>query len=185
MRAPQDGIVLCFTSGKGGSGKTILAASLASMIVQSGLRAVLIDTDFSTRGLSFFALGSLIVSENLVIPWESCIADVLQRETGNDTIQTLADKMRPLTLKRGGKQSDWDIFLPNSSFSAGGLPPDFLLGGSGFGGDMETLESKFFDLLDRLLPRLRREYDYIIVDTRGGSDFSSKTPVWCSQEPSP
>jgi hypothetical protein len=79
-----------------------------------------------------------------------------------------------MTLRGGTKQPDWRIILPNSSFSSGGLPPDFLLGGSGYTGQMEQLEKRYFDLLSDLLPRLRNEYDYVIVDTRGGSDFSSK-----------
>lgn len=43
-----------FLSGKGGSGKTTLALSMASMLSRFGIRVLLIDCDLSTNGATYF-----------------------------------------------------------------------------------------------------------------------------------
>ena len=110
--------VLCFVSAKGGSGKTILAATTASILINAGQRVVTIDTDFSTRGLSLYLLDSLTNSRNLDIRPENCLADSL---LGNIPF----DRIAPLVLPQ--KKGDFNIILPNSDFRRGGAPEDALL----------------------------------------------------------
>ncbi|VVB90096.1 Iron-sulfur cluster carrier protein [uncultured archaeon] len=45
---------ISFASGKGGSGKTIIVANIAYALSKINQKTLLIDCDFSTRGLSFF-----------------------------------------------------------------------------------------------------------------------------------
>lgn len=46
--------VLALLSGKGGSGKTTLALSIASMLSNCGIKVLLIDCDLSTNGATYF-----------------------------------------------------------------------------------------------------------------------------------
>ena len=51
--------VLALLSGKGGSGKTTLALSIASMLSKCCLKVLLIDCDLSTNGATYFYEGKL------------------------------------------------------------------------------------------------------------------------------
>ena len=46
--------VISFLSGKGGSGKTTMALSVADMVSKCGIKTVLIDFDFNTNGATYF-----------------------------------------------------------------------------------------------------------------------------------
>ena len=50
--------IITIVSGKGGTGKTFIAACLAYALKQAKRRVCLIDTDFATQGLSLFILGT-------------------------------------------------------------------------------------------------------------------------------
>lgn len=52
-------------SGKGGSGKTTLALSMASFLADCGLKVLLIDCDFSTNGATYFFEEKLREFENM------------------------------------------------------------------------------------------------------------------------
>ncbi len=54
---------LALLSGKGGSGKTTLALSIASMLSNCGLKVLLIDCDLSTNGATYFYESK--ISENV------------------------------------------------------------------------------------------------------------------------
>jgi cellulose biosynthesis protein BcsQ len=178
---------LCFVSAKGGSGKTILAATAASILMKANQRVVTIDTDFSTRGLSLYLLDSLTNSRNPDIRPENCLADALLQNIPHDRIA-------PLVVPQ--KKGDFCVILPNSDFRLGGAPEDKLLrlgqaprpsqkfdsplnAGSYSPQDQsgEDFESRYLALLRALCERLRREFDYVIIDTRGGYDYSSKIPA--------
>ena len=47
-------ITMAFLSGKGGSGKTTLALSMADLLSRCGIRTLLIDCDMSTNGATYF-----------------------------------------------------------------------------------------------------------------------------------
>jgi MinD-like ATPase involved in chromosome partitioning or flagellar assembly len=49
--------IIAITSGKGGSGKTIVTASLGFALTRVGHRVLMIDADTATDGLSLFLLG--------------------------------------------------------------------------------------------------------------------------------
>ena len=52
--------VLCFASAKGGSGKTVISASLALFLGELGKRVLLIDTDAATNGMTLFYLTKVV-----------------------------------------------------------------------------------------------------------------------------
>src|SRR5258706_15616247 len=49
--------VIAIASGKGGTGKTLIAACLGYVLTKSGLSTLLIDADPGTDGLSLYLLG--------------------------------------------------------------------------------------------------------------------------------
>lgn len=52
--------VLCFVSAKGGAGKTVASASLATFLSEIGMKVLLIDTDAATNGLTLLFLEQLL-----------------------------------------------------------------------------------------------------------------------------
>src|SRR4051794_22785200 len=47
-------IVIVLLSGKGGSGKTVLALSMSRVLTEAGLKVLLVDCDASTHGATYF-----------------------------------------------------------------------------------------------------------------------------------
>lgn len=52
--------VICFASAKGGSGKTIISATLAKLLTGLGKKVLIVDMDAATNGLSLFYLEELV-----------------------------------------------------------------------------------------------------------------------------
>ena len=52
--------VICFASAKGGSGKTVISASLAKFLAAVGKKVLLVDMDAATNGLSLLYLDELV-----------------------------------------------------------------------------------------------------------------------------
>jgi cellulose biosynthesis protein BcsQ len=50
----------CFASAKGGSGKTILAATIGTLLAHFGQRCLLIDADATTNGMTLLFLEKLV-----------------------------------------------------------------------------------------------------------------------------
>ncbi len=167
QKTRSQGKVLCFVSAKGGSGKTVLAATCASLLIESGKSVLVVDTDFSTRGLSLFLLDTLSFSDPDAKP-ENCLADIL--------LQTVPlERIAPLVVAQ--KKGTFHILLPNRDFRRGGAPEEKLLGvGSGFGGSI-NIDNLYLKMLRDILDRFSWEFDYIIVDTRGGYDYTSRVPA--------
>lgn len=70
---------LALISGKGGSGKTTLGLSLASLLSSCNIRVLLVDCDLSTNGATYFYEKKLSEGkENL-----SCFSDILYDENCN------------------------------------------------------------------------------------------------------
>lgn len=57
---------ISFLSGKGGSGKTTLALSMASMLSSCGIKVLLIDCDLSTNGATYFYEEKLSTKKNRI-----------------------------------------------------------------------------------------------------------------------
>jgi|KBSMisStandDraft_5_1062788.scaffolds.fasta_scaffold41313_1 cellulose biosynthesis protein BcsQ len=162
------GQVLCFVSAKGGTGKTVLSAVTAYTLLQSGMRVVTIDTDFSTRGLSLFLLGSVLDSYELQIQSKHCLADSILEEIS-------VDDVTPLTIVRGS--IEYNVVISNKDVWRGGVPDERFLGGSPWPTERNASPTEYFKYLRQLCERLRKDYDYVIIDTRGGYDFTSAAPA--------
>lgn len=62
---------LSLLSGKGGSGKTVLALSMAKILVESGVKVLLVDCDIATHGATYFFESELESKEkkNILSIW--------------------------------------------------------------------------------------------------------------------
>ena len=156
------GRVITFASAKGGTGKTILAASTAVILLHSGKRVLVVDGDFSTRGLSLFVLGDIISAPDLTVRNEQCIAEYFLSELPLSDIE-------PRRLDRGG--IEYHILFSNADLWRSGVPEKKILS------DPRIGPKHYVEGMTNLLARFRQEYDYIIVDTRGGFDFTSAVPA--------
>jgi len=163
------GQVLCFVSAKGGTGKTILSATAAYLLMRSDMRVLVIDADFSTRGLSLYLLGSILQSGDLIIRQRNCLAEAVLSEIK-------VEEVEPLSLLREGIA--YQAIISNEKVWKGGVPDDRFLGGvTSSGSEMPPLVINYYNFLNKLCKRFRKEFDYIIIDTRGGYDFTSAAPA--------
>jgi cellulose biosynthesis protein BcsQ len=162
---PASGKVIAFASAKGGTGKTVLAASTALVLIRSGKRVLLIDGDFSTRGLSLFILGNILHTTDLVIRDEECVAELFLSATG-------VEGATPRRIDRNGVE--YHILFSNRTLWQSGVPEQTILSEGG-------LEPRrYIDGIVRLLAHFRSKYDYILIDTRGGYDSTSAIPALLS-----
>lgn len=158
------GEAITFVSSKGGTGKTIIAASFAYALRMSARSVVIVDTDFATRGMSLFLLANAIDSETVSLTPENCLADMILGGRDPATIE-------PRTIYRDG--TTYDVVFTNSDVYEGGAPEDRVLGL----GDQSMQASAYRHYIGRLLAILRGRYDYVVVDTRGGIDVTSVVPA--------
>jgi MinD-like ATPase involved in chromosome partitioning or flagellar assembly len=156
--SPRRGTVIAFVSPKGGTGKTVLSATAAYLLAKAGKTVIAIDADFSTRGLSLYLLGSV---QDIDVQDENCLAEIVLKDIP-------LSKIDPRRIIRGGTQIN--LILSNQDLWRGGRPDgDF----TSTGVSIDNYLNRFRDLCDVF----RQQYEYVIVDTRGGYDFSSAIPA--------
>lgn len=180
------GSVLCFASVKGGSGKTTLALNTAYGLMQANKSVVLVDTDSATRGLSMLCLAQTASFRH---------ATKEQSLSSAWLCQIPPDKMETYVVERRGGL--FPIILATQSASDTLLGIEELLGLVKFDVKQEIgvtattrsfEESGFISTSDRklspammdywrfysaLIDHLATKFDFVVVDTRGGADFTS------------
>lgn len=67
--------LISFLSGKGGSGKTTLALSIASMLSRCGVKVLLVDCDLSTNGATYFYEDRLAESKDIITSFSDFLHD--------------------------------------------------------------------------------------------------------------
>ena len=161
------GQVVCFVSAKGGSGKTLITATAAYLLTQADKKVLCIDTDFSTRGLSLYLIGRETASERRIeLKEENCLSDALAAELRPDQVQ-------PWKVIRHGRPID---LLVSSLLAWTKNRADDRIVGEGARGNI-SLALQYYEYLKTLLAYFRKQYDYILIDTRGGYDFTSAAPA--------
>lgn len=65
--------IVTLLSGKGGSGKTTLALSMASLLSDCGIKVLLVDCDLSTNGATYFYENKLADSDDKVISFSDVL----------------------------------------------------------------------------------------------------------------
>src|SRR5881394_2618901 len=82
--------ILVLSSGKGGTGKTLLASSLGYALTRSGHKVLMIDGDPGTDGLSLFLLGPKGMRQIETFNPENTFTGVLRnfKESGKIAFET-------------------------------------------------------------------------------------------------
>ncbi|MCP3407923.1 ParA family protein [Bradyrhizobium sp. CCGB01] len=151
------GTVIAFVSPKGGTGKTVMSATAAYLLARAGQKIIAIDADFSTRGLSLYLLGSV---HDIDVQDENCLAEIVLKNIPTS-------KIDPRRVMRG---SEINLILSNQDLWRGGRPD----------GDFTSADvsiDKYLQRFRELCDVFRLRYDYVIIDSRGGYDFSSAIPA--------
>jgi uncharacterized protein YjbI with pentapeptide repeats/MinD-like ATPase involved in chromosome partitioning or flagellar assembly len=159
--------IIAFASGKGGTGKTLMASCLGYALIQAGHRVLMIDADPATDGLSLFLLGPKGTKQ---------IQDFQEANTFTGALHAFSHGgsllCEPRRINRAGPEDH-------------GVTYQALISGRGLYGDDATLsqtlavpdldQETFRKAVKELFASLKRgdRYDYVIVDTRGGFAFES------------
>jgi cellulose biosynthesis protein BcsQ len=159
--------IVAIASGKGGSGKTLIAASLGYALVVSGLRVLLVDADPATDGLSLFLLGPNGMKPIRSFTPDNTFTGVLQGFKNTGHIEC-----KPRDIYRLASDDH------GTTYKA-------VISGKGLYGSIEDEmrvqavpdldQPTFRDAVCRLFSELRAgaQFDYVLVDTRGGFAFES------------
>jgi len=146
--------IFSIASGKGGTGKSIISASIAYILSHCGFKTLLVDMDLFTHGLTFYALAEYPRDASYFT------ADLFKEDKSELGFKTTLIP-HPFT------ENNLDIA---PSIKRTGRPRAELELNEKFN-NMENFLSKtksFFKYLSHTL-----DYDFIIVDTRGGTDITS------------
>jgi len=137
--------VLCFASAKGGSGKTILTANIASFLTDVGKKCLIIDCDAATHGMTLLYLVEVSANSNSVKKGVFNISDTHEI---------------PEILKNSLVNVENGIDLLPATYN---FKP-------GFDPEKEFLE----DALLNVVEMMKSNYDFILLDAQAGSDKYSK-----------
>jgi cellulose biosynthesis protein BcsQ len=167
--SPNKTEIISVASGKGGTGKTLILASLGYALKTSGQQVLFIDSDTATDGLSLFILGPR--------GWEA-ISEVESRNILSEYLRSYQeDVAHPsdisgFKVNRGRKDDHGQIY-------------ELLLSGRGLYGDLideigqaavpQLTREHFRSAISLLFDSIRasNQWDYVLVDTRGGFGFNT------------
>lgn len=136
---------IAFLSGKGGSGKTTLALSMADLLCRCGMRILLVDCDLSTNGATYF-YESQLYAWNKVQPFKVVSFDDILN------VGSYMDGCMPLEIR---PKLDFIPSIPEISGR-------HLVKG-------KALHSQDSDLnLSKFLNQARQNYDVILFDCQAG-----------------
>ncbi len=175
--------VITIVSGKGGTGKTLLLASMAYALIRAGQRTCLIDTDLGTQGLSLFTLGKTAArGTSRGLEEQSSLYHLVANSD-----QSAPTPAIPFRADRGDDHGiSYDIIVSNFKFYDRRLA----LGGKDRNEASELLRESMSESTDKFRESYRKviahllhalstsqKYDYILVDTRGGFSELSLVPA--------
>lgn len=140
---------LALLSGKGGSGKTSLALSIASMLSKCEIRVLLVDCDLSTNGATYFYEGKLPTKTDKTYSFYSYFfnkySNAISRKSGPKDAET--------TMKFV-KINDYMDFMP--SITKVSSADSYVIG------EEITYRARY------LHERIRAKYDVILFDCQAG-----------------
>lgn len=161
--------IIGIASGKGGTGKTLVAASLGYTLVNSGHKVLMVDGDPGTDGLSLFLLGSKGMRQIKGFDGDNTFTGLLRRFGDGDT----SLQFEPQQINRNLSEDDHNVIY-TAIISGRGIYGDEF-------GDFQSspvpdlTQATFQKAINSLFEEIKRldEFDYVIVDTRGGFAFES------------
>jgi len=162
--------LIAFASGKGGTGKTLMAACLGYALIRAGHRVLMIDADPATDGLSLFLLGR----------------EGMRQVGGFEELNTFTGALRqfqksgatscePRAIHRVGSDEQGDHGISYQAVISG----KWIYGDEPAASDAPVVPDldrvTFRKAVAHLFAAIKAsdQYDYVIVDTRGGFAFES------------
>ncbi|MBP2161781.1 MULTISPECIES: AAA family ATPase [Asticcacaulis] len=146
--------VIALVSGKGGSGKTLIATAIALGYANAGKRVLLIDADFGTGGLTYYLGFSAFERAR-----EGLTEVMIQRDQ---------HEISPLMLKEYTAKASFEAQSEAKMLSLIDLMPV---------GEHRQIEDGVSNVaiykLREILEECRHKYDCVIFDCRGGIDYES------------
>jgi|ERR1043166_7349271 cellulose biosynthesis protein BcsQ len=143
-------------SGKGGTGKSIITASLGYILAKCGFKTLLVDADLFTGGLTFYSLAEHprhlpIALQNLFLSDSSLDAAHFRSISIPNKFAEGKLFLLPALASKTPHRSE---LLINTQFQS-----------------IERFSSTLRDIIRSVA--VKEEVEYVIVDTRGGTDLTS------------
>lgn len=151
---PRNCNTFAVVSGKGGTGKSIIVASIANVLSHCGFKTIVVDLDLFTHGLTFYMLAD----------YPKKVAT-----TTSDIFKGKYDLQSFMPIAISSTFVENNLFLA-PSIGRGRKPSSELKLNEQYA-QVEAFKEKCTALLDNL--RKQEMYDYVIIDTRGGTDSTS------------
>ena len=134
--------IICFASAKGGSGKTVITASIGGFLAAIGKKVLLIDTDAATNGLTLLYL----------------------KEVMRQADQARSEKRDPVGLYEGVSGDHLEVVsVPGGA--------DLLPATYHFMNTEDRPLEEYFRSLQEALSVARGSYDVVLLDAQAGSDL--------------
>lgn len=158
--------IIAISSGKGGTGKTITSASLGFVLMQADHNVLLIDADPGTDGLSLFLLGKDGKERVKRYKLESTFTGALNAYRTQNSFRFESGQ-----INRTEKEH---FAIYDALISGKEIYSDFKKEGER-DEPIQLSKSEYRESVAKLFRQLHEdgEYDYVIVDTRGGYSFES------------
>jgi MinD-like ATPase involved in chromosome partitioning or flagellar assembly len=162
--------IIAFASGKGGTGKTLMASCLGYALVRAKQRVLFVDADPATDGLSLFLLGTQGTQEIGTFDETNTFVGLLRQFRATEKID-----FQPRRINRS----------ESNDLGGHGVIYEVLISGKGMYGDESANtgnpavpdldQATFRRAIAEFFHKLKSssEYDYVVVDTRGGFAFES------------
>lgn len=153
---------IAFLSPKGGTGKTLLLLHTACVISECGGKVLIIDADVGTLGSSGFINAAHLEHTTTRNP-ENALIDAFHRSQEGDF------QIEPVSARLADSY-DVDLIVPYCDDARAAFTLD------------QTTAPLFLNFIKTVLKRLGNDYDYILIDNRGGYDEFTATIVSAATE---
>lgn len=160
--------VIVFCSGKGGTGKTSLISALGYALRTSGHRVLFVDADRATDGLSLFVLGPEGREQLASFAADSTFTGLLERYEKSGLMQP-----QPHAVHRTRDHGlSYEVII-SDRYLYGDAPGSERPTGASI--DRPFERRAFQQAVQAFFGSIRAsgEYDYVLVDSRGGFSFES------------
>ena len=164
--------IVAFSSGKGGTGKTLMALCLGYALISAGHDVLMLDADTATDGLSLFMLGPDGMDALGDFKPPSTFRWILNNYKGSQKSGDPGVQFSPHEINR---KHDHEIIY-QALISGKGIYGDIEADTDNSGlqqPDNDSFREAVLALFETF--RFEGEFDYVLVDTRGGFSFESTT----------
>jgi MinD-like ATPase involved in chromosome partitioning or flagellar assembly len=150
----EDAKVICFASAKGGSGKTVVSATLGHLLAGLGKNILLVDGDAATNGMTLLFLDSVVKAKR---------AAVTRQEAVVGLYEVSEEKQVPTPF----------VLAKNLDM----IPAAYIMQQT-----EEVPPKEVEKTIARTVSQFRGKYDYILLDAQAGADPNALSLVRSADE---